>query len=40
LALRAAARLRRLPVTPNQLTIAGFLVTVVAAVLIALDLPG
>ena len=39
LALRAAARLRSLPITPNQLTVSGFLVTVVAAVLVALDHP-
>jgi CDP-diacylglycerol--glycerol-3-phosphate 3-phosphatidyltransferase len=39
LALRAAARLRSLPVTPNQLTVTGLLVTVVAASLVALDRP-
>jgi CDP-diacylglycerol--glycerol-3-phosphate 3-phosphatidyltransferase len=39
LALRAAARLRRLPVTPNQLTISGLLVTIVAAVLIGAGHP-
>jgi len=38
-ALRAAARLRSLPITPNQLTIAGLLVTVIAAVLIGADHP-
>jgi CDP-diacylglycerol--glycerol-3-phosphate 3-phosphatidyltransferase len=39
LALRAAARLRRLPITPNQLTLSGLAVTAVAAGLIALDHP-
>jgi CDP-diacylglycerol--glycerol-3-phosphate 3-phosphatidyltransferase len=39
LALRAAARARRLPITPNQLTVSGLLVTIVAAVLVALDHP-
>ncbi|HEY8739940.1 MAG TPA: CDP-alcohol phosphatidyltransferase family protein [Candidatus Dormibacteraeota bacterium] len=39
LALRAAARLRSLPVTPNQLTVTGLLVTVLAATLVALDHP-
>lgn len=39
LALRAAARLRSLPITPNQLTITGLLVTLVAAALIGADHP-
>ena len=39
LALRAAARMQKLPVTPNQLTMLGFLITCCAAVLIALDHP-
>ena len=39
LALRVAARLRSLPVTPNQLTITGLLVTLVAAALIGADHP-
>ncbi|MEA2682140.1 MAG: CDP-diacylglycerol---glycerol-3-phosphate 3-phosphatidyltransferase [Chloroflexota bacterium] len=39
LALRAAARARSLPVTPNQLTITGLLVTLCAAGLIAFDHP-
>ncbi|GAC1327652.1 MAG: CDP-alcohol phosphatidyltransferase family protein [Candidatus Dormibacteria bacterium] len=39
IALRAAARLRSLPITPNQLTITGLLVTLGAAVLIGLDHP-
>ena len=39
IALRAAARLRRLPVTPNQLTLSGLMVTLVAAILIAMDHP-
>ncbi|MGI8608345.1 MAG: CDP-alcohol phosphatidyltransferase family protein [Candidatus Dormibacteria bacterium] len=39
LALRAAARLRSLPITPNQLTLSGLLVTVAAAVLVAMDHP-
>ena len=39
LALRAAARLRSLPITPNQLTITGLLVTLVAATLIGADHP-
>ncbi|MFN2463745.1 MAG: CDP-alcohol phosphatidyltransferase family protein [Candidatus Dormibacteria bacterium] len=38
-ALRAAARLRSLPVTPNQLTITGLLVTLVAAALVGADHP-
>lgn len=38
-ALRAAARLRRLPITPNQLTLSGLLVTIAAAVLVAMDHP-
>jgi CDP-diacylglycerol--glycerol-3-phosphate 3-phosphatidyltransferase len=39
IALRLAARMQKLPVTPNQLTVLGFLITCVAAVLIALDHP-
>ena len=39
LALRAAASLRSLPVTPNQLTVSGLLVTIVAATLVAFDHP-
>lgn len=39
LALRVAARLRSLPVTPNQLTVTGLLLTVGAAALIALGHP-
>jgi CDP-diacylglycerol---glycerol-3-phosphate 3-phosphatidyltransferase len=38
-ALRAAARMQKLPVTPNQLTLLGFAITCAAAVLIALDHP-
>ena len=38
-ALRAAARLRRLPITPNQLTLSGLFVTIVAAILVAMDHP-
>ncbi|MFN2464696.1 MAG: CDP-alcohol phosphatidyltransferase family protein [Candidatus Dormibacteria bacterium] len=37
--MRAAARLRSLPITPNQLTVSGFLMTILAAVLIVLDHP-
>ncbi|MDQ6748590.1 MAG: CDP-alcohol phosphatidyltransferase family protein [Candidatus Dormibacteraeota bacterium] len=39
LALRAAARLRSLPITPNQLTVSGFLVTILAAILVVADHP-
>ena len=39
IALRLAARMEKLPVTPNQLTVLGFLITCAAAVLIALDHP-
>src|SRR5437879_6275268 len=39
LALRTAARMRSLPVTPNQLTLLGFAITCLAAGLIALDHP-
>jgi CDP-diacylglycerol--glycerol-3-phosphate 3-phosphatidyltransferase len=39
LALRLAARIQRLPVTPNQLTLLGFGITCVAGALIALDHP-
>jgi CDP-diacylglycerol--glycerol-3-phosphate 3-phosphatidyltransferase len=38
-ALRIAARMEKLPVTPNQLTVLGFLITCAAAVLIGLDHP-
>ncbi|MFY9614462.1 MAG: CDP-alcohol phosphatidyltransferase family protein, partial [Candidatus Dormiibacterota bacterium] len=38
-ALRLAARMQKLPVTPNQLTVMGFLITCAAGVLIALDHP-
>jgi CDP-diacylglycerol--glycerol-3-phosphate 3-phosphatidyltransferase len=38
-ALRAAARLRSLPVTPNQLTLSGLFITILAAVLVAMDHP-
>jgi len=39
LAQRAAARLHRLPVTPNQLTVTGLLITAAAALLLVLDHP-
>ena len=39
LALRAKTRAQKLPVTPNQVTVMGFLITCCAAVLIALDHP-
>lgn len=38
-AMRAMARVQRLPITPNQLTIAGLAITCVAALLVALDNP-
>src|SRR3981081_1246862 len=39
IALRAMARAQRLPITPNQLTIAGLAITCVAALLVALAHP-
>jgi CDP-diacylglycerol--glycerol-3-phosphate 3-phosphatidyltransferase len=39
LALRVAARMQKLPVTPNQLTVLGFAITCAAAILVALDHP-
>jgi CDP-diacylglycerol--glycerol-3-phosphate 3-phosphatidyltransferase len=39
LAMRAMARMQRLPITPNQLTITGLAITCLAGVLVALDYP-
>jgi CDP-diacylglycerol--glycerol-3-phosphate 3-phosphatidyltransferase len=39
IAMRAMARVQRLPITPNQLTIAGLAITSLAALLVALDHP-
>jgi CDP-diacylglycerol--glycerol-3-phosphate 3-phosphatidyltransferase len=38
-AMRLMARLQRLPITPNQITVTGLLVTSLAALLVALDHP-
>jgi CDP-diacylglycerol---glycerol-3-phosphate 3-phosphatidyltransferase len=39
IAMRAMARVQRLPITPNQLTITGLAITSLAALLVALDHP-
>ncbi len=39
LAMRAMAHIQRLPITPNQLTITGLLITCLAGALVALDHP-
>jgi CDP-diacylglycerol---glycerol-3-phosphate 3-phosphatidyltransferase len=39
LAMRAMARMQRLPITPNQLTVTGLAITGLAALLVALDHP-
>ncbi len=39
LAMRAMARIQRLPITPNQLTITGLAITCLAGALVALDHP-
>ncbi len=39
IAMRAMSRVQRLPITPNQLTIAGLAISAVAALLVSLDHP-